>query len=64
VRPRTRSPNRHRFSTVSSGYPALEDKQGDERNFNWSQIVDAAKANDISPVQVAENIMEMARDQS
>lgn len=40
-----------------------EDKHGDERNINWSEVVASAEASDISPQQAAENIMEMARQQ-
>ena len=37
-----------------------ENKHDDDRNINWSQIVASAEANDISPMQAAKNIMEMA----
>jgi hypothetical protein len=40
-----------------------EDKHGDERNINWSEIVASAEANDISPVQAIVNIQEMAKQQ-
>jgi hypothetical protein len=40
-----------------------EDKHGDERNINWSEIVASAEANDISPQQAVKNIQEMAANQ-
>jgi hypothetical protein len=40
-----------------------EDKHGDDRNINWSEIVASAEANDISPEQAIQNIQEMARQQ-
>jgi hypothetical protein len=38
-----------------------EDKHGDERNINWSEIVASAEANDISPQQAVQNIQDMAQ---
>lgn len=40
-----------------------EDKHGDERNINWSEIVASAEANDISPAKAVQNIQEMAKQQ-
>jgi ribosomal protein S26 len=40
-----------------------EDKHGDDRNINWSEIVASAEANDISPQQAVQNIQEMAQQQ-
>jgi len=41
-----------------------EDKHGDDRNINWSEIVASAEANDITPQQAVENIQEMAGKQT
>jgi len=41
-----------------------EDKHGDDRNINWSEIVVSAEANDISPDEAVKNIQEMARQRS
>ena len=46
-------------ATCGCGIP--EDKHGDERNINWSEIEAAAKANDISPDEAVGNIEKMAR---
>lgn len=48
-------------ATCGCGIP--EDKQGDERNINWSEIVAAAEANDISPNEVIQNMQTMAQQQ-
>jgi hypothetical protein len=40
-----------------------EDKHGDERNINWSDIEAAAKANDMSPEQAIKNMQEMSKQQ-
>src|SRR5688572_8833790 len=40
-----------------------EDKHGDDRNINWSEVVASAEANDISPEQAVQNMQEMARNQ-
>jgi ribosomal protein S26 len=40
-----------------------EDKHGDERNINWSEIVAAAEAKDMSPDQAIQNMQEMAQKQ-
>ncbi|HEX2259007.1 MAG TPA: hypothetical protein VHJ40_04615 [Actinomycetota bacterium] len=40
-----------------------EDKHGDDRNINWSEIVASAEANELSPGQAVANIVEMARKQ-
>ena len=40
-----------------------EDKHGDDRNINWSEVVASAEANDISPQQAVQNIQEMAATQ-
>ena len=48
---------------ASCGCGIPEDKHGDERNLNWSEIVAAGKANDISAAEVAENITKMAEAQ-
>jgi hypothetical protein len=49
---------------ASCGCGIAEDKHGDERNINWSEIQAAADANDISAGDVAANIQEMAQRQS
>jgi hypothetical protein len=49
---------------ASCGCGETENKHGDDRNINWSEIEKAAKASDISPRQVAKNILEMAEQQS
>jgi hypothetical protein len=41
-----------------------EDKHGDDRNINWSEIVASAEANDISPEQAVQNIQEMSSKQA
>jgi hypothetical protein len=41
-----------------------EDKHGDDRNINWSEIVASAEANDISPQQAVQNIQEMSSKQA
>jgi hypothetical protein len=40
-----------------------EDKHGDDRNINWSEIVASAEANDTTPDQAVQNMQEMARNQ-
>ena len=49
-------------ATCGCGIP--EDKHGDDRNINWSEIVAAAEANGITPEQAVQNAQEMARQQS
>ena len=49
-------------ATCGCGIP--EDKHGDERNINWSEIEAAAQANDISTDEVVKNIQEMGQQQS
>ncbi len=46
-------------ATCGCGIP--EDKHGDERNINWSQIEAAAQASDISTDEAVKNIEEMAK---
>jgi hypothetical protein len=46
-------------SNCGCGIP--EDKHGDERNINWSEILASAEANDISPGEAVKNFVEMAR---
>ena len=38
-----------------------EDRHGDDRNILWSEIVASAEANDLSPWQALQNIVEMAK---
>jgi hypothetical protein len=45
---------------ASCGCGETENKHGDDRNINWSEIEAAARANDVSPAEVAENIKKMA----
>lgn len=45
---------------ANCGCGIAEDKQGDERNITWSEIVASAEANGISPGQAVKNIVEMA----
>jgi hypothetical protein len=40
-----------------------EDKHDDDRNLTWGQIVASAEANDLSPTQAVQNIMQMAGEQ-
>lgn len=40
-----------------------EDKHGDERNINWSEIVASAEANGIAPTEAVKNIQAMAEQQ-
>jgi hypothetical protein len=40
-----------------------EDKQRDDRNINWSEIVASAEANGLSPAQAVSNIQETANQQ-
>ncbi len=40
-----------------------EDKHGDDRNINWSEIVASAEASDISAAEAAQNIQKMAVQQ-
>jgi hypothetical protein len=51
----------HMCANCGCGIP--EDKHGDERNINWSEIVASAEANDISPQQAAQNIQDMAESE-
>jgi hypothetical protein len=48
---------------ATCGCGIAEDKQGDERNINWSEIVAAAEANDISPTEAIQNMQRMAEQQ-
>ena len=48
-------------ATCGCGIP--EDKHGDERNINWSEIEAAAQANDISTDEAVKNIQDMAQQQ-
>ena len=56
-------PAKEEAMCANCGCGIPEDKHGDERNINWSEVVASAEASDISPQQAAENIMEMARQQ-
>lgn len=49
-------------SNCGCGIP--EDKHGDESNINWSELVAAAEANDMSPEQAIKNMQEMAQKQN
>jgi hypothetical protein len=49
---------------ATCGCGILEDKHGDERNINWSEIEAAAQANDISADEAVKNIQQMAEQQS
>lgn len=48
-------------ATCGCGIP--EDKHGDERNINWSEIEAAAQANEISTDEAVKNIQDMAQQQ-
>ena len=48
---------------ASCGCGIPEDKHGDDRNINWSEIVASAEANDMTPDQAIQNMQEMARNQ-
>lgn len=48
-------------ATCGCGIP--EDKHGDDRNINWSEIEAAAQANDISAEEAVKNIQEMSKRQ-
>lgn len=41
-----------------------EDKHGDQRNITWSEIRDAAGANNQSPQQSVQNMQDMAKQQA
>lgn len=45
---------------ANCGCGVAEDKHGDDRNINWSDIVASAEANDISPSEAIQNIQAMA----
>ena len=45
---------------ASCGCGVPEDNHGDDRNINWSQVVAAAQASDITPAEAARNIQEMS----
>lgn len=49
---------------ASCGCDIPDEKHGDERNITWNEVVEAAKANDMSPEQVAASIHEMSRKQA
>ncbi len=49
---------------ANCGCGSPEDKHGDDRNINWSEIVASAEANDLSPEEAVNNIQEMARQQA
>jgi hypothetical protein len=40
-----------------------EDKHGDDRNINWSEVVASAEASGITPAEAVRNISEMAKQQ-
>ena len=48
---------------ATCGCGIADDKHGDERNINWSQIVAAAAANDIPPAEAIQNMQRMAEQQ-
>jgi hypothetical protein len=48
-------------ATCGCGVP--EDKQGDDRNIIWSEIVAAAEADGISPAKAVQNMQAMAKQQ-
>ena len=48
---------------ASCGCGIPEDKHGDDRNINWSEIVASAEANNISPTEAIHNIQKMAEQQ-
>lgn len=48
---------------ATCGCGIAEDKHGDERNINWSEIVAAAEGNDISPTEAIQNMQKMAEQQ-
>jgi hypothetical protein len=58
-----RSTRRIWLMCANCGCGIAEDKHGDERNINWSEIVASAEANDLSPDEAVRNIQEMARQQ-
>lgn len=49
---------------ANCGCGIAEDKHGDDRNINWSEVVAAAEANDISPEEAIRNMQTMAEQQS
>ncbi len=49
---------------ANCGCGITEDKHGDDRNINWSEIVASAEANDISPAEAIRNMQTMAEQQS
>jgi hypothetical protein len=40
-----------------------EDKHGDDRNINWSEIVASAEASGITPAEAVRTIAEMSKQQ-
>lgn len=48
---------------ATCGCGIAEDKHGDDRNINWSEIVASAEANDISPIEALQNMQKMAEQQ-
>ena len=48
-------------ATCGCGTP--EDKQGDDRNITWSEIVAAAESGGITPANAVQNIQAMAQEQ-
>ena len=49
---------------ANCGCGIAEDKHGDDRNINWSDIVASAEANDISPTEAVQNMQKMVEQQS
>ena len=41
-----------------------EDKHDDDRNINWSEVVAAAEANNQTPKETIQHMMEMADQQA
>jgi len=54
---------RRMLMCASCGCGMPEDKHGDDRNINWSEIVASAEANNISATEAIQNMQKMAEQQ-
>jgi hypothetical protein len=56
-------PTKEEPMCANCGCGIPEDKHGDDRNINWSEIVASAEASGITPAEAVRNISEMAKQQ-
>jgi hypothetical protein len=56
-------PTKEESMCANCGCGIPEDKHGDDRNINWSEIVASAEASGITPAEAVRNIAEMAKQQ-